>query len=112
VFPESSSSELLTDNLNIGEEISKHDVVVIIATEATLPKIGWGFIEKTESFYKGITVKIEKDPTYYKKVNELIQLIRSNEKWLIDATKRANEKNISVDSSLVLEAMWQLDNVK
>jgi hypothetical protein len=112
VFPESATNELLTDNLNIVEEINKHDVVVIIATEATLPKIGWGFIEKTESLYKGITLKTVKDSTYYKKVNELIQLIRSNEKWLIDATKRANEKNISVDSSLVLEAMWQIENTK
>jgi RecA/RadA recombinase len=33
-----------------------------------------------------------------------------DEKWLHDARKRAAEKNISLDSMLVLEAIWQLDN--
>ena len=52
VFPESATNELLTDNLNIGDEFIKHDIFVIISTEATLNKIGWGFIEKAEKHFR------------------------------------------------------------
>lgn len=112
VYPESSTKELLADNLNINEEINKHDVIVIISTEATLSKIGWGFVERVEKLYKGITVIPERDENYYKKIKDLIQLIKGDQKWLNDAAKRAKERNISVDSCLVLEAMWQIDNAK
>jgi len=37
------------------EQLAAHDVVILMATEATLPKLGWGFIESasTELGYKG-----------------------------------------------------------
>jgi hypothetical protein len=53
VYPESAIQELLTDNLIIGDEILKNDVIIIMATEATLKNIGWGFIEKAECHFKG-----------------------------------------------------------
>ena len=110
VYPESSKQELLTDQLDIKDEINKHDVVVIMATEATLPRIGWGFIEKTEKLYRGVVDKKEYSSEYYKKVKEMITYIKSDSKWLNDAVIRAKAKKISLDSNLVLEAMWQLNN--
>ncbi len=52
VYPESATKELLTSSLNTGEEILKNDVIIIMATEATLKNIGWGFIEKAERHFK------------------------------------------------------------
>ncbi len=34
------------DQISLDEEISKHQVVIIMATESTLPRFGWGFVQK------------------------------------------------------------------
>lgn len=112
VYPDSYKQELLTSQLNIGKEIDKHDVIVIMATEATLRKISWGFIEEAEMFYKGIVKKVERDEVYDKKISELIIEIKKNSQWLADTKNRAIERGINLDSCLVLEAMWQIDNAK
>jgi hypothetical protein len=36
---------LEVSQINIRNEIMNHDVIIILATEATLPNLGWGFIE-------------------------------------------------------------------
>lgn len=112
VFPESATKELLTSELNIGDELQKHEVIVILATEATLPKLGWGFIEDVEKYYKGTYTSHKINFEYLKNVKELVAAIKTNHQWLSDVKIRANEKGISLDSSLVLEAMWQIDNTK
>jgi hypothetical protein len=112
VFPESATKELLVQDLDLGEELSKHEVFVIMATEATLRKISWEFIENVENYYKGRYKKKEAavDTDYQNKVNGMINYIRNNEEWFNDAKKRAREKGISIDSMLVLEAKWQIDH--
>lgn len=44
VFPESANKIIYTDSLNIKQEVLNHDVIIIMATEANLKNIGWGFI--------------------------------------------------------------------
>ena len=53
IFPETFTSPLETSQINLKDEINKHDVIILMATEATLPKFGWGFIEKTYALFKG-----------------------------------------------------------
>ncbi len=112
VFPESTTNELLTDDLNFANEINKYEVIVIISTESTLDKIGWGFIENAEKHFKNSDEATVKTEDYNQKVRNFIGLIKKDSKWLSDATKRAKERNISLDSCLVLEAMWQIDHAK
>jgi len=45
VYPEHFERPTTVKQLNLVEELNRHDVVVIMATEATLPRLGWGFIE-------------------------------------------------------------------
>ena len=45
VYPEHFDRKTTVQQLNLVEELNRHDVVVIMATEATLPRLGWGFIE-------------------------------------------------------------------
>jgi len=112
VFPESSSKELLVENVDLGEALAKHDVFVIMATEATLRKISWGFIENAELYYKGLASKKEApaDMEYQNKVRDLVNYIRHDEKWFSDTKKRARERGVSLDSMLILEARWNIDH--
>jgi len=56
IYPESATKKLTTDQVDLREEIAKHDVIIIISTEATLPNMGWKFIENAYNlFYKPST---------------------------------------------------------
>lgn len=112
VYPESATKELLIEDLDLGEQLAAHDVVVIMATEATLRKISWGFIENAERYYKGRLPKkqVAHDSEYQRKVKELVSYIQNDEQWLKDTKKRARERGVSLDSMLVLEARWNIDH--
>jgi hypothetical protein len=49
VYPKQFGGPSTVKQLKLLEEIARHDVVVIMATEATLPKLGWGFIESASA---------------------------------------------------------------
>ncbi len=45
VYPDCTKKPLETSQLNLKDEIMKHDVIMIMSTETTLKTMGWGFIE-------------------------------------------------------------------
>ena len=52
IYPDSYESPLETSQINLMEQILNHDVIIIMATEATLPNFGWGFIENAYGLFK------------------------------------------------------------
>ncbi len=46
VFPEVQNGPKSTDELNFKDELNKHDVFVLMATEHNIPGVGWGFVDK------------------------------------------------------------------
>lgn len=68
-------------DVSLKDEIGKHDVIAIIATESTLIQFGWGFIEKAWLVYctpKGDRIayyidKIKNDPAWYGIVKQKAQ---------------------------------------
>lgn len=115
VYPESSESELLTSSLNFGEELNKHEIIIIMASETTINNIGWGFIEQTESYFKGNRVNnsvVEKDKDFFIKWNNMKSYIKNDKAWMKEIKKRAKEKNLTVDSIISIDAIWQIENNK
>ncbi len=112
VYPESATNELLTDNLNIGDEILKNDVIIIMATEATLKSIGWGFIEKAESHFKGNLVNKKEKLITIEKINSWKEYIKKDASWMENIKLSASRKSISIDSALTLDAIWQAQQEK
>ncbi len=51
VFSEFSQNGFKTSQLNLKDEINNHDVFIIMATDGTLPGLGWGFIENAYNLY-------------------------------------------------------------
>lgn len=52
IYPDSYQSLKVTSKVNLKEEIDKHDVIILMATEASLPNLGWGFIENMYNLFK------------------------------------------------------------
>lgn len=46
IFPEVPNGPKSTDELNFDEQISNHDVIILMATEHNIPGVGWGFVDK------------------------------------------------------------------
>jgi len=109
VYPESFKQELVTDQLDLELEIKNHDVIILMATEANLKNIGWGSIQNLTKLFTGNYVSANKQKELKNKILGYIDLIKKDSQWLSDSKMRAKEKNITLDSMLVLEALWQIN---
>lgn len=112
IYPESASKELLTDQVNTGDELLKHDVIVIMATEANLKNLGWGFIEKAYAYFKRAQSVQESKLISVEKINDWKEYIKKDAKWMEVVKLNASKKNISIDSALTLDAKWQAEQQK
>ncbi|MCE7954045.1 MAG: hypothetical protein DYH00_00090 [Bacteroidetes bacterium CHB6] len=111
VYPDSYKSPLIASAVNLKDEIRKRDVIIIMATEANLSKFGWGFIDRAyETFSKEYEYSV-RNPEFMRKVNSLIEYIRTDKKWLEDIKLKADKNGVSLDSMLFLDATWQIKNV-
>ena len=117
IYPESFEQSLKVEDINYWETIAKNDVFILLVTESNLPKFPWGFTKNAlEAFNPGY------DKTLPENINEVdigqtelqknIANIKANENWMKDIRRKSKEKNISIDSMLVLDAQWMLDYKK
>lgn len=110
VYPETFKSELFVEDLALKEEIEKHDVIVVIATEATLPKIGWGFFEQAEKYFRGVKNSQISGFRIQKQIRDFKIAISGDKKWMEQIQQKAKERGISADSMLTLDALWIIEN--
>ncbi|MDH4474370.1 MAG: hypothetical protein QE487_17325 [Fluviicola sp.] len=108
VFPESSYSAVATYQLDLKEQLAKHDVILILATDANLSDLGWGFIDKAEKVLRDPATKRYLNNNYNRKLEFLKQGMRGDKNWMGNIAKKAAEKHISLDSMLTLDAQWVL----
>ena len=112
VYPESFKSDLLASDVNLHQAIAGHDVIILMATEATLPGLGWGFVERAYDMFTNPDYKEIDLNEFQEKVRRLRNKIKSSEEWMKSIESKANKKNISVDSMLTLDAIWVIKNEK
>lgn len=114
IYPESFQTPLETTQLKIREQILKHDVIIIMATEATLPKLGWGFIERayamyTDTLFEEIIEEVVQ-PIVKDSIDQLRSIIRADRDWMKSIEEKAAKRKISVDSMLTLDAIWIIEH--
>lgn len=110
VYPDFYQNGLMTSQVNLKEEIEKHDIIFIMATEATLPDLGWGFIENAYDLFKGVKKKLVFDAEFLRKMEIKRKYILTDEKWMEDIKRKAILNKISVDSMLTLDIIWIIQN--
>ncbi|WP_297096130.1 hypothetical protein [uncultured Draconibacterium sp.] len=107
VYPESKQSSVKVNSINRQSVLNNSDVVLLMASESNMVNMAWGFVDDALDILQG---HIEGPEAYNQKIQEVIRRIKSDENWLKNVTEKANEQNISVDSMLVLDAQWVLEN--
>jgi len=104
-WPEAIEKEFIkVEDLNITEELSKFDIILIVTSEHNLSNIGFGFIEKVYTIMKYPTYEMEI------KIQNNIANIKSNTEWFDAVKKKAHEKGISIDEMLRKDAIWMIEN--
>jgi hypothetical protein len=110
IYPETDHKPLYTSQVVLKDEIAKHDIIVIMATEANLPEMGWNFIEQCNNLFRGINENSGRDKDFQKKVNELKKYIPNDKKWMEQIITKARLNNISIDSMITLDAIWIIEH--
>lgn len=110
VYPESDVKKVFVNQLKLLNEINKHDIVIIMSTEANLRKYGWGFINAMELLFLNAKERERRMNLYHKKINQVTILIKKDPKWMVRVAEKAKHKNITLDSMLVIESLWQIEN--
>jgi len=119
VFPPINGKSQVHD-LDFIKEVLKKEVILLIATEATINGFAWGFIQKLyeelvindypieDIVYESKTEIEVIDEDKSSSITKIVTKIRSNEDWLSLVRAKAKSKQISLDSMLVLEAEFLL----
>lgn len=107
VYPESKQSSVKVKTIDQRSVIYNSDVVLLIASESNLVNMPWGFVDDAIDILQG---HVEDPAVYDQKIQEVINRIKSDENWMKSIVEKAKEQNILVDSMLLLDARWVIEN--
>ena len=96
------------DGITLTNAIAKHDVIIIVATDGSLRDFGWNFIESTYDLLGGVPQKKMDAAKRTAKLKEIIDYIKSDNNWMIGIEAQAKERKVSVDSTIMLNAIYVL----
>lgn len=91
-------------------EIMKTDVIILMTTDANLPKFPWGFDESAVYALNNLEEYLAKLKKREEKINAYIEAIHSSPEWLEGIRLKALEKNVPLDSMLRLDAIYMVEN--
>jgi hypothetical protein len=91
-------------------EIMKTDVIILMTTDANLPKFPWGFDESAKYALNNLEEYMAKLEKREEKINGYIEAMRSSPEWLEGIRVKALEKNVPLDSMLRLDAIYMVEN--
>lgn len=81
------------------EEMGKFDVIMLLYTEANMPKFANNFIDQAHISFM-----------YDKRLQEIIREIKGSSGWMQDIEVKARERGVSTERMINLDARWILDN--
>lgn len=94
------------ETINIKEEIRKHKVILLMATEANYGSFYWGFVDEVYNcFFE--SEKLQKDDFSLRKFKARIM---KDQNWFKNIQKAAKKKNIPFENELTDAAIWLMNN--
>ncbi|MBK7214450.1 MAG: hypothetical protein IPH88_14345 [Bacteroidales bacterium] len=99
-------------SLNIIDEINRQDFVILLCTDANLPKFAFGFLD---DYYKATHKSITAPPLdkeREKRILEIMTAIRDSKDWADQIRVKAKNKGIGFEEMLRLDAEWVYEQQK
>lgn len=91
-------------NLDLSEQISDKEIIIILSTEQNLKKNGFGFVDDLYDLIK--SNRLNTTTINRSEIEFEINRIKANKEWYKGVIKQAKERNISVDSMLIRTALY------
>ncbi len=105
IYPPYKGKNKVSD-LSPEEYLSSKDVIIVMATEATLPNFAWGFFYNLQELL--FNSQGPKSSPSYDAIQNKIKEIKADTQWMEHITKKAGHKGIPVDSMLYLDALYMI----
>lgn len=105
MYPESYYSPTFVSQIDYASKIRKADIIVLLHSELTLSKFGGGFVDMAYETY--CHPGLEKE-----KIQRMKESIRATPEWFSQIVKKAEERNLTVDSMLTIDAIYTLEQLK
>lgn len=102
IFPDYDGKGLMTNDVNIKAEVEKHDVIVLLSTDANLATFPYGFIDDLYNSY------FNKTYTRNKRLNEIIKIIKTTPTWLATIEQQAVREHITLAEAIQNNAEYVL----
>ena len=107
VYTPNAKNKTKVSDINYKEAISNQDVIILMATDATLHKFAFGAIDDLYNFFVlGNEAKNTYDEEFWNKVKEKEKYIRKSGDWFDLIKKEAEEVNIPLDSMIRRHAIY------
>lgn len=97
------------EELDLKKEIESKDVIILMATEADVKEIGWDFIDEAYDLYSKGEGSIA-DRRKRALIKRIKKQMTFNPEWHFKLQQDANEKKITLDSEMTVNAVWLIDN--
>ncbi|MBK8450678.1 MAG: hypothetical protein IPL42_11920 [Saprospiraceae bacterium] len=107
IYSPDKQKSMLANQVLLKQALRNQDVFIIISTDANLTNLGWGFIEWTSRLVDNNEYQ---NLDFEERVANLIKYIPSDSAWIQKIRIKALEKGISIDSMVVLDAMWLIEH--
>lgn len=114
IYPDSYTTPVNVDDINIVEQVEKNDVVILLSTDANLYKFAFGFIDQLYDGYFSLNQnEISKKGAKEERVQFYIRAIKETPEWIESIKKKASEENIPLDEAIRKNAeymVWSKNN--
>ena len=91
-------------------KIMKTDIIILMTTDANLPKFPWGFDESATYALNNLDEYLAQLKKREEKINGYVSAIKASPDWLLSTRNQALDKNISLDSMILLNAIYMVEN--
>lgn len=105
VYHSSGGPMTVIDPIAATANVSKHQVVVLMATESNLSGIGWGFVNGAHEFF----VEHKAVEPMKVRISAIEAGIRTDQVWMEAIKVKAEQHGISVDSMVYLDAVYMAE---
>ncbi|CAN5362164.1 sugar O-acetyltransferase [soil metagenome] len=107
-FPASYLKDKMVNTLDFKKEIEKHQVVCILATDASLSIFPFGFVDKAYEIYatKDHAYALLKNKEYHCFITKTMVNISNNKEWKLQLIESAKRKKISPIYEYIDAANW------
>ncbi len=104
VYPDSYKGRTTVADLNLYDQLSKADLVILMSSTSPLGGFPWKFHEKAS--------KVLNASEHEKKVLAVISRMRNSEKWYSAIKKKAKARNVSIDRMMRADAEYLIGKKK